>query len=401
MATVDIMRPHQATHPWITFNFDVTKLTWLDQFRLGEAYSKCQHLAGAPLKPAISSELHLVYLVKGALATTAIEGNTMTEDQVRDRVEGKGSLPPSREYQGVAVDSIVEICNEVLGQVAGGEPPTLTLELICEFNRRVLEGQELEAGVVPGKIRTNSVGVGTYRGAPAEDCERLMQRLVDWMNAEWAPDGAPQELCYSLQVLKAILAHLYLAWIHPFGDGNGRTARLIEYLLLLKQGVPSPACQLLSNHYNMTRDRYYVELQRSSARSGTDGVCGFVSYALEGFVDGLRAQIDQVRKQQMDVTWTNFVHEAFGDRPATDTQRRRRELVLTMRQGETVRRRDIPDLSPSLARAYAAKQEKTITRDLNALLADHLIRRVRGGYQANHLIVEAFLPVIADVPTVD
>ena len=387
------MRPYKATHPWISFKFDASKLTWLDQFRLGEAYSKCQHLAGVPLKPAVSSEMHLVYLVKGAMATTAIEGNTMTEDQVRDRVEGRSTLPPSREYQGVAVDNIVEICNEVLQGVAEGTPPDLSFDLVCEFNRRVLVGQELEPGVVPGRIRTDPVGVGPYRGAPAEDCEHLLRQLVDWLNTAWAPPDSPPELKFSLQVLKAILAHLYLAWIHPFGDGNGRTARLIEYVLLMRRGVPSPACHLLSNHYNLTRDRYYVQLQRSSERSRSGGVHDFVGYALEGLVDGLRSQIEHVRVQQMEVTWTNYVHEAFGRRPTTPTQKRRRELVLTMPRDESVRRRDIPELSPSLARAYAGRQQKTITRDLNALIEDGLIRRDRGGYRTNHHDIEAFLPI--------
>jgi Fic family protein len=42
-------------------------------------------------------------------------------------------------------------------------------------------------------------------------------------------------------VIKSIIAHLYLAWIHPFGDGNGRTARLLEVRFLMEAGVPSAA----------------------------------------------------------------------------------------------------------------------------------------------------------------
>ena len=45
-------------------------------------------------------------------------------------------------------------------------------------------------------------------------------------------------------ILKATLAHLYIAWIHPFGDGNGRTARLVEFMLLSRAGVPSPSAHL-------------------------------------------------------------------------------------------------------------------------------------------------------------
>jgi hypothetical protein len=69
-------------------------------------------------------------------------------------------------------------------------------------------------------------------------------------------------------ILKAMVAHLYLAWTHPFGDGNGRTARLIEFHILLSAGVPSPAAHLFSNHYNQTRAEYYRQLDRASKSGG-------------------------------------------------------------------------------------------------------------------------------------
>jgi Fic family protein len=60
-----------------------------------------------------------------------------------------------------------------------------------------------------------------------------------------------------MALMKAILTHLYIAWIHPFGDGNGRTARLAELQILLAAGMPMPASHLLSNHYNTTRTDLY------------------------------------------------------------------------------------------------------------------------------------------------
>src|SRR5258708_25331431 len=92
-------------------------------------------------------------------------------------------------------------------------------------------------------------------------------------------------------IIRAVIAHLYLAWIHPFGDGNGRTARLIEYRILLACGVPSPAVHLLSNHYNLTRTEYYRQLDRASGSKGE--YIPFVEYAVQGFVDGLRQQLSE------------------------------------------------------------------------------------------------------------
>ncbi len=79
------------------------------------------------------------------------------------------------------------------------------------------------------------------------------------------------------------MAHLYIAWIHPFGDGNGRTARFLEVKILLRAGIPTVAAHLLSNHYNATRSAYYRQLQRASASGGY--VAPFIQYALQGFID--------------------------------------------------------------------------------------------------------------------
>ena len=92
------------------------------------------------------------------------------------------------------------------------------------FNELILKGTQLREGVVPGKIRTESVVVGNYRAAPAEDCEYLLDRLVAWLNGPIFVSSDP-EIQFALILAKAVYAHLYIAWIHPFGDGNGRTAR--------------------------------------------------------------------------------------------------------------------------------------------------------------------------------
>ena len=88
------VRTYETTHPWITFGrTDISKVEPKDWMLLGEAHSKCEHLAGAPLQPRIAAELSEVTLVKGALATTAIEGNTLTEEQVEGIRAGTFKAP--------------------------------------------------------------------------------------------------------------------------------------------------------------------------------------------------------------------------------------------------------------------------------------------------------------------
>lgn len=385
------------THPWLTFNLDLRRLSPQIWLLLGEADSKCSHLAGAPLMPDVADEMHAIYLSKGIHGTTSIEGNTLTEGEVRKRIDGQLELPISRQYLGTEIDAVLELSNEIANAVRDNRSPGLTVERILEYNRRLLEDQPINEEVIPGKTRTHSVtvGVSSYRGAPAEDCDYLLQKMVSWLNAIQAPEDQPQ-LSFPLAVLKAILAHLYIAWIHPFGDGNGRTARLIEFQLMIEAGAPTPAAHLLSNHYNRTRSAYLHELDKTSRVEGYP-IEGFIQYALQGLVDELRDQISVVREHQKDVMWQKIVHDSYRNED-TPAKRRQRHLMLDMPNGVIVARSEIGQISPRVAGEYAGTGTKTMTRDLNELLKRGLLLKVKGGFIANREIVDAFLPLTLRAP---
>lgn len=383
------MYRYEKTHPWLKFSAERIAREPLLWALLGECQSKCEHVAGVPLRPDVAATMHRLYLAKGALATTAIEGNTLSEDEVLRVLAGDLKLPPSREYLKQEIDNVAAAFNQIYQQIQEGSLPELSVTELRELNRCILNSLTLEDGVVPGEIRKHDVGVSRYRGAPPEDCQFLLERLIAWLR-EGREFTLPPEMKIVSGIMKAIMAHLYLAWIHPFGDGNGRTARLIEYRILLACGVASPSVHLLSNHYNLTRTEYYRQLDRASVSGGD--YLPFFEYALRGFADGLREQIDTIRKFQLDVVWRNYVHELFGERK-TEVDRRRRDLVLALSdRGEPVKLASILSLNTRMAAAYSGKSRMLLNRDLNALRSMGLIERLASGSRAKSEIVEAFLP---------
>lgn len=363
---------------------------------LGECQAGCEHIAGAPLRPDTAAELHSIYLAKGAQATTAIEGNTLSEEQVRKVLDKEQDLPPSQAYLAREVQNIVELCNTVFGAGWRGEPLRLTPEAIADFNERVLHGLELDDDVVPGQVRRYSVGVARYRGAPAEDCSFLLSRLCRWLGS--STFEAPSGLKTVFAFIKAVLAHLYLAWIHPFGDGNGRTARMVEFQILVGAGVPAPTAHLLSNHYNRTRTEYYRQLEHAS-RSGGE-VVSFLQYAAQGFRDGLREQLGYIRDQQLDIAWRNLVHETFRDKSGEMWDRRRRLVLDLSQHKKPVQMSDLPGISPRLAKMYASMKQTGVTRDVNALVDLKLLESSAEGCRARTDRIRAFLPDRAN-PTVN
>ena len=210
-----------------------------------------------------------------------------------------------------------------------------------------------------------------------------------WLNDEINPPGP--DLAVGFAVLKAITAHLYIAWIHPFADGNGRTARLVEFQILLSGGVPDIAAHLLSNFYNQTRTEYYRQLDIASKPQG--GPLRFLAYAVRGLRDALDEQIQQVRKYQWEVAWRDYVYRVFSGERGEAAERRRllawnwQRLRRTASSVAQLRR-----LTPEIAVFYASKTLKTVSRDVNDLQKRKLLRCAGRLVKANKAILTGLLP---------
>jgi Fic family protein len=382
---------YEDTHGWIDFDVRMESAPPQLWMLLGEAQSKVEHIAGVPLQPSVAEHLHKIYLAKGALATTAIEGNTLTEDEAIKVVEGAAHLPPSKEYLQTEIENILRACNRTLQEIRDGTLAPLTPDLVCQYNAEVLRDLELaDAETRPGKVRHHSVGVGRYRGAPAEDCPYLLARLCEWLNGPvFRATDEHWGMVYA--ILKAVIAHLYIAWIHPFGDGNGRTARLLEFRILVSSGFPAPTAHLLSDHYNRTRTEYYRRLDQSS-RDGEGGEATFMLYAIRGFVDGLQEQLHVIQGQQLSVMFRDYVHELIGGGNAVN--HRRRQLVFALSAANrTVPAETLTSLTPEIAAAYATRTPRTLLRDLATLTSLGLVERKTEGYRAKVETILAFLPL--------
>ena len=358
MANVMNKRSYEETHPWINFNFDTNRLNYKIWLLFRRSPIKISSiLKVAPLLPDTMRHMLSVFLAKGALATTAIEGNTLTEVEVEKRIRGEFKLPPSKEYLGQEIDNVVAAYNLIGKQLLDANfPAKLSIDQIEEYNRLVFNNLPLEDYVIPGELRTYSVGVARYRGVSSEDCEYLLNKYVNWLNDEFI-FPSDQKVIYG--ILKAIMAHLYFVWIHPFGDGNGRTARLIEFQILLSVGAPASAAHLLSNHYNQTRSEYYRNLEITSKTGGN--VSDFILYALQGFVDGLRDEIKYIQSQQIIVHWINHIHNSFrGKNSKVDGRKKELMLEISKMEPKEYSIDEIRHITARVAEMYAVVSGRTL-----------------------------------------
>jgi Fic family protein len=355
----------------------------LDQsvvYLLGKCDSMVEAIARMPLQPAYRARLLSVSLIKGAQATTAIEGNTLTENEVRHVAEG-GSLPPSKEYQEREVKNILDSMNAILHSTAGDDHvPLVSAELVRDFHRKV--GRELgeHFDAIPGRFREDARVVGPYKCPRHEDVPELIDRLCRWLQQEFGFASGRQP--FADAVLQAIVTHVYIEWIHPFGDGNGRTGRLLEFYVLLRAGNPDIASHILSNFYNETRSEYYRQLDRANKERD---LTKFIRYAVQGYHDGLQQTIEAIENSMFEVAWKYLVYGKFANvrQRKRSVYRRQRELALGIPPGPGLTPAQLTVATTELARQYASVTIRTLLRDLDVLKQMELVIEKNGKYLPN------------------
>lgn len=362
---------------------------------LGEAMSKCQHLAGVPLKPGIAQMLATIYLARGVQATTAIEGNTLSEDEVQSIVKvGTAGVSESRAYLEREVRNIAVCISEIDIALQRGDRLPIEVERLRALNFKILDGIPDKPEVVPGEFRGHNVTAGSYVAPHWNDVPDLATQLVKWLDSlrGAVTKDSRREDRFVNAVLAAILAHLYIAWVHPFGNGNGRLARLIEVQILSESGVvPLVATNLLSDHYNKTRNAYYLALDAAQG-----DVRNFITYALRGFVDELREQIEKVRQHNLHVHWESYVYEIFRQQPSSAARDRQRDVALHMQPGVNYTPEDVTELTNGLAKKYGQCGVRTPARDMNELAKMELVvRTAPRKFRVLREIIEAFIPPVA------
>jgi len=120
------------------------------------------------------------------MATTAIEGNTLTEEEIESIQAGK-SLSISKQYMETEVKNVLDALNDLRNKIVfKGEFQLITPELIKDFHRKIGQnlGNNFEA--IPGEFRKNNVAVGNiYRAPNSSEVESLMKKFCEWSRIEF------------------------------------------------------------------------------------------------------------------------------------------------------------------------------------------------------------------------
>jgi cell filamentation protein, protein adenylyltransferase len=198
-------------------------------------------------------------------ASTAIEGNPLTLEQVRILEEGRELSASDTRHK-----------REVLNYFAGlryveknADKKIIRQTDILELHR-ILAGKVMDQGEA-GKYRMIAVRVGQYRPPAADAVSGLMFELLEWWNS------ASKELS---PVLSSAILHYRFESIHPFADGNGRTGRALALWELYRRGFDTHHIFSVDEYYWEDRPKYYAALD--GVRKAGEDLTTWLEYCAAG-----------------------------------------------------------------------------------------------------------------------
>lgn len=206
-------------------------------------------------------------------ASTAIEGNPLTLEQVRALEEGRELAAADRRSS-----------REVLNYFAGlryvekhAKNKAIRHEDIFELHR-LLADSVMDQGEA-GRYRAIAVRVGSHFPPAAADVSGLMFELLEWWNHKSVALSP---------VLSSAILHYRFEHIHPFADGNGRTGRALALWELYRRGFDSHHIFSVDEYYWEDRPGYYTALD--AVRLAGEDLSGWLEYCAEG----LRQTLERV-----------------------------------------------------------------------------------------------------------
>lgn len=241
-----------------------------------------QIVATLPLTAPMLDSLRRTARLLSTHFSTQIEGNQLSPSQVKAVVEGEGNFP-GRERDEAEVRHYFAALNHV--ERLGNKPGKLTEIEVRTIHGFVMAGKPKPTPYRDGQnvIRDSRTGRTVYMPPEANDVPTLMKDLLRWVNDSFTEGELP------VPVVTA-LAHYQFATIHPYFDGNGRTARLLVNLLLHRSGYGLNGIYSLEEYYATKLDGYYAGLATGDSHNYYFGraeadVTPFVAYFCHGMAD--------------------------------------------------------------------------------------------------------------------
>lgn len=346
-------------------NFKITSnlLTYISRIEGSKAL-----IDQAPLVPAWEAKFRDDAMTRTIHYGTKIEGNDLTEEQAQQVVrlgEGMdsatvaqrtGILARERDIQEVI--NYRNVINWIDAQHVNHSPAILNIETLKTLHgltmQRLIDDQYV--GAFRDKqviVRSAADGQVAFRPPVSVEIPYLLDEFFAWL--------VSPETAHLHPIFKAAITHYQLVYIHPFIEGNGRTARAMATLVMYTLEYDFKRFFSIEQYFDSDVGKYYEALL--SVQQGADKD---MTYWLEYFCYGLALEIEKIKSQVLKLSKDLKLKQQLGEQVAL-SERQILLLELLQNQGQMTSQ-DAQAILPNVS-------IDTILRDLKDLIAKKIISK--------------------------
>ena len=242
---------------------------------------------GSSTHPQVFFQLKHLFHTLESIGSARIEGNNTTIAEYIETKLNSGDTEKNKSHSIIEIQNI-EKAMEFIESTIQDYP--INKSFVSELHKIIVKDLPSppngEGDLTPGSYRNKNIKISNSLHLPPDSflVDTYMDDLFSFINSE---DSSKYDL------LKSAIAHHRFVWIHPFGNGNGRTVRLFTYAMLIKNGfnvnvgrIINPTAVFCSN-----RNGYYDNLSKADSGSDND-VLEWCEYVLKG----LKEEIEKIDK---------------------------------------------------------------------------------------------------------
>lgn len=317
----------------------------------------------SPIIPAYEKQFQEEAIARTIHYGTKIEGNELSFGEVAKVMEGKKVFAAKRDIQEVlnyrqVMDYLEKIVTDPQKRKNAYSETTLLEIHGLTVEKIVPHSQAGCFRKLQVTIRNSTTDEIFFRPPPPAEVPYLMKSFFAWLDSDEARQVHP--------VLQSGITHYVIADVHPFTEGDGRSARAMAILVLMVEGYNIRRLFALEEYFDRNAEEYYQSLHSVSRQPGDINDKDETPW-LEFFTTALATELKKVEEKVRQLSSDLHLKKRIGDQQVPLNERQIK-LVEYMRQFGALTISDAQEIVPMVS-------DDTIWRDLRKLIEAGVIEK--------------------------
>jgi len=336
---------------------------------IGEIEAAREVIENAPLVPSFEKEFQTDAVVRTIYHSTHIEGNDLTLLQTKKIIEGENVYGKPRDVQEVInYRNVVHLLDELIEKNMGYSSDVLRRIHAATVYRLV---PDEKAGVLRNsQVVVKEEGTDKVIFSPPSFVEvpYLLDDFFVWLNSNEAKEIHP--------IILAGITHYVLVAIHPFVEGNGRTARAFASFILLHEKYDIKRFFAIEEHFDRDLAAYYEAFTKVDSQSPNIAARDLTAW-LEYFTQTVAVELVKIKEKVRKISVDIRLKVKYGGQVALSERQMRLVEFLTDQKAAVMQ--DLRKVLPMVS-------EDTVLRDINDLKKKGIIKK-EGQTKASRYVV--------------